>query len=123
MTKGQKVFFGKKYLMIEDLVKLYPECITINGLYNSEYNGETTQNFTFAEDDGYYFKTSLKCLETYFKNLVEHCGTNDTATIDAFLKENPVAVKIEWEAETKNHKGYWKVTPVEVEIKKEDLPF
>ena len=92
-------------------------------MVNSEYDGETAQNFTFAENDGYYFKTSLKCFKNYFDNLVAHCGTDDTATIDAFLKKNPVAVKIEWVPKTKEHNNYLKVTPVEVELKKEDLPF
>lgn len=122
MTKGQKVFFGKKYIKIEDLVKMYPHCITINGLINSEYDGEVSQNFTFAENEGYYFKTSLKCFNNYFNNLVEHCGSTDTDKLNAFLKENPVAVKIEWVENPKGY-SYWKVTPVEVEVKTQDLPF
>lgn len=101
---------GKERLAMEELIRKYPEGVTVNGFYKlASQFGEDYFAFTFAEDESKYFSGTTALNEIGLKWL-EACESAES--VNRELEDSPLKLVME-RVKTKQGKPFTKVTVVE----------
>ena len=80
-------------LLIDDLIKTYPDGVTICGAYIFNHNGEDLRCFLFKENSDQFFYAHSGEIAILFNEWLEACQ-GDCITLNKELAEEPVKVKI-----------------------------
>lgn len=84
---------GEQYISIDDLIKAYPEYVTVNGCHAFNFKNEVGTVFTFLEDPSRCFPAKSGDLLKIYDAYVNSCG-GDESKVSRLLKEKPVKMHI-----------------------------
>ena len=105
---------GGEYISLDDIIRTYPEGITINGAFIRVYDERKIPCFTFSEDTNKYFYAVSGDVAGLFDSWLSGCDGSIDELADSLRYEN-IKVRIE-KKRTKAGKTYtkaWVVGAVE----------
>jgi len=105
------------YISINELIKKYPDGVTVNGLFLKKTRGGEAVCFKFVEDPDKYFYATGGDLKLTAEDWLDYCESLGEAkpveiTASEMLEKEPVKLKIE-KIRTKNGNTYTKVVNVD----------
>lgn len=98
---------GLEKVNIDDIIRAYPNGITITGVDRISYDGDYFYSFIFAEDPSKCFSGG-KALREIADNWFDACD-DDADEVNAELAAEHVRLKME-KIRTKNNRSFTKVT-------------
>ena len=98
---GGNLMDGREPIRIDELIKKYPNGVSITGIAKNTYNGSTYPIFTFAEDPSKYFSGGM-ALAQLADGLIEEFD-GDLAELNETLKREHLKIKL---TKTKTKRGY-----------------
>lgn len=101
---------GRDKMRLDEVLRLYPDGVTLNWLDERELNGNDYIIFTFTEDPNVFSSGSGDFLKLWDLLLKEFDGS--ISDMQEYLAANPTRIKI-WKATTKNRKTYTCVSVIQ----------
>lgn len=104
---------GGEYISLDNIIKKYPEGLTINGAFIRAYeDGNKIPCFTFVEDANKYFYAISGDVARLYDNWLNNCDNSIDELAESLRYEN-VKIKIE-KKRTKSNKTYTKAWVIDV---------